>query len=80
MKSHGLVAVDVAEFEKARDESGHKLGSPVGDNVVWEAMVLEHMLQIQVGGLFSVDLDGGGAKMRHLGKMVQADKNGIATP
>lgn len=46
MEGCRLVAVDVAEFEKASGESGRELSSAIGDDIIREAMVFENMLEV----------------------------------
>ena len=60
-----------------RGESGGELGPSVCDNVIWEAVVFEYVLQVQAGGFLGVDLDGRGAEVYHLSESVHTDKDRI---
>jgi len=79
VESGGFVTVDIAKFEEAYSESECELGTSVHDNVIQKAVILEYMLQIQVGSLFGIDLSRGGTEVHHLGESIHTNKDGIAT-
>ena len=79
VESGGFVTVDIAKFEEAHGESGRELGTSVHDNVIQKAVMLEYILQIQVGSLFGINLGHGGTEVRHLGESIHTNKDSIAT-
>ena len=46
MEDCKLVAVNVTELEQANSELEHELSPLVSDDVIWESVVVEHILQI----------------------------------
>src|ERR1700694_4650022 len=56
---------------------GRELLSPIQDDVEGESVILEDMVEIQLGGLFGRDVGTGGTEMCHLRQAIDTYVNGV---
>ena len=73
----GSISFDIAEFKEALGKLGNKLRTAVGHNVLREAVVLENMAEVQVGGVLGGNMSGCRAEMSHLGETIHCDIDSV---